>query len=77
MSAQDRFMIVQVLPYSNFTQGASDVFKMTVGAYAWVESNNFIRPTRGKDCVLTDKGASMTKASFGAVAAAIVAYTLY
>jgi len=59
MNPQDRFMIVQVLPYSNYTQDTNDeVFKMTVGAYDFVKTNDFIRPTRGKDCVLTD-GASI------------------
>jgi len=77
MNPQDRFMIVQVLPYSNYTQDTNDeVFKMTVGAYDFVSTNDFIRPTRGKDCVLTD-GASIAKASMGALAASLVALSLY
>jgi hypothetical protein len=76
MNAQDRFMIVQVLPYSNYTQSTNnEVFKMTVGAYGWVETNNFIRPTRGKDCVLTD-AAHLIKYSL-AGAASLVALSLY
>ena len=52
---------------------------MTVGAYAWdtvVPTNDLVKPTRGADCVLKE-AAALTKVSFGAIAAAIVALTLY
>lgn len=78
MNDQDRFMIVQVLPYSNYTQAtANEVFTMTIGAYSWNSTNYFIRPTRVSDCVLTTEGASIIKYSVGAVAATLAALTLY
>ena len=73
-------MIVQVLPVAIYTQDTLDeVFTMTVGAYAWaavVPTNDLVKPTRGADCVLKE-AAALTKVSFGAIAAAIVALTLY
>ena len=78
MSDKERFMVVQVLPYSNYTQAtANEVFTMTVGAYAWNETNVFgdlaIRPA---DCIVVDNGASANKATLAA-ASFVAALCLY
>ena len=49
---------------------------MTVGAYDFDKTIDFIKPARGKDCVLTD-GASIAQASMGVLAASLVALSLY
>lgn len=76
MSDKERFMVVQVLPYSNYTQAtANEVFTMTVGSYAWNATNPFedvsIRPA---DCIIVNNGASATKATLAAASLVAALY---
>jgi hypothetical protein len=79
MSDQDRFMIVQVLPFANYTQDTNkEVFTMTIGAYGWNATNpwDLTDAVRPADCVLVD-GATTIKATLAAATAAFVAVSLY
>ena len=78
MSDKDRFMIVQVLPLSNYTQAtANEVFTMTIGAYAWNETNPFGAIATPADCIIVDNGASTIKNTLAAAAASLLALSLY
>ena len=79
MSDQDRFMIVQVLPFANYTQDTNkEVFTMTIGAYGWNATNPFslTEAVKPADCVIVD-GATTIKATLAVATAALVALSLY
>lgn len=78
MSDQDRFMIVQVLPFANYTQDTNkEVFTMTIGAYGWNATNPWdtTEAVKPADCVIN--GATTIKATLAAASAAFVAVSLY
>ena len=78
-AAADRFMLVQVIPLTNYTQATkNEVFKLNFGAYNWDSTVSLTAPDPPSKCSAPTAGSNAVALSgIAASFATIAALTLY